>query len=427
MPQHFICPHCQKAIPETVFSDQIKHQLQHEFDKEQHNKLLELTKKAKELEAQANTMKQQQAAVEEEKKKLQETVKEQLEAEKKKIWVVAQQKAKEKADEENSVKFKELEEENKKKTEELRKAEQQELELRKKTREIEERSAKLELEVQRKIDEERKKIAEDAKKQADDDSRSKIMEMQKQLQDAAKANDDLKRKLEQGSMQIQGEVQEDDLKQLLQIAFPLDQISDVEKGVKGADLIQVVMNNLGQQCGVILWESKNTQSWKDEWVKKLKEDQNIVKADVCVIVSKVLPKGVDSHTVIQNVWAVNYQSVLLLTQALRIQLQQICQVRSSLVGREEKMEVLYTYLSGSQFKNRVENIVSAFISMQEQLVKERRAMNAIWNRREKEIERVINNTTGMYGDLQGIIGGSLPAIQQLELEAGEDSEELSLF
>ena len=442
--QTILCPHCQQSIPlSQALSEQVKHELEAQFAQEQEANLKKLQEQAVALEkekqllaSQRMTLVKQQEALRQElaeklaeqKKTIEAESQLKLESEKKKMWTMAQQKAAEKAREETQLKLKELEDENRKKTDELRKAEQLELELRKKSREVEEKAQKLELEVQRKIDEERQKIAEDAKKQADEENRLKSLEKDKQLEMMRKQIEELKRKSEQGSMQIQGEVQEEDLKQILQSAFPIDIVEDVEKGIRGADLVQTVMNSYGQQCGVILWESKNTQAWNDQWVKKLKEDQNIVKADVSVIVSKVLPRGVESHTVIQNVWVVDYQSVLLLTQALRIQLQQICQVKSSLVGREEKMEVLYTYLSGTQFKNRVENIVSAFISMQEQLIKERRAMQAIWNRREKEIERVINNTTGMYGDLQGIIGGSLPSIHQLELPDGEvEDGELGLF
>ncbi len=414
--QTILCPKCHTSISVAdSLSAQIRQELEADVLKKQAEHLKKLELQQKELVAKELEIKKQQ-------EQLSAQVEEQLQKEKEKIWAIAQQKAKEKVEAEAGSKLKELEEENKKKTEELRKAEQQELELRKKSREIEEKAAKMELEVQRQLDEERRKIAEQAKRLADDEHRLKMLEKDKQLDMMRHQIEELKRKSEQGSMQIQGEVQEEDLKQILQTAFPTDTIEDVEKGIKGADLIQTVISPFGQKCGVILWESKNVKSWKDEWVTKLKEDQNIVKADVCVIVTKVLPKGADNFAHIQNVWAVDYNSVLLLTQALRLQLQQVFQVQNSLVGREEKMEVLYGYLSSPQFKNRVENIVSAFLSLQEQLTKEKRSMQVIWSRREKEIERVINNTTGFYGDLQGIIGSALPSVEHLELP--EESESL---
>lgn len=417
--QTITCPNCNTSISVTAsLSAQIRQQLEAEVGKKQQQELAKLESERKKLLDQEGILKNK---LEEADKNLQE----QLQKEKQKMWAIAKQEAKKLADEETGSKLKELEEENKRKSEALKNAEAQELELRKKSRDVEERAQKLELEITRKMDEERQKIAEQAKKQALEEQRLKTLEKDKQLDQMRQQIEELKRKSEQGSMQIQGEVQEDDLKAMLQSHFPSDTIEDVEKGIRGADLVQTVRNNFGQQSGVILWESKNTKEWKDEWIKKLKEDQGLVKADICILVSAVLPKGIETFALIDNVWVVNYHSVLLLTAALRVQLHNLSQLKLSVVGKDEKMEMLYQYLSGTQFRNRVENIVSAFSSMKADLDKEKRAFERIWKKREQEIERVISNTSSMYGDLQGIIGKGLPTVDSLELP--EELEQEGLF
>lgn len=407
--QTIICPHCQHQISVTAsLTAQLREEFVAEFRKKEQQAQEKLIKQQHEIEA-------KEKQLEAEKKLVDEKIAETVQKEKQKIWAMAQQKAKEKIEEEQGIKVKELEAENKRKTEELKKAQESELSLRKKTREIEERAEQMELEITRKLDEERKKIAEQSKKSADEEHRLKLLEKDKQLDSMRQQIEDLKRKSEQGSMQIQGEVQEESLKEMLHTHFSGDEIADVEKGIKGADVVQVVKNQFGQRAGVILWESKNTKAWKEEWVTKLKEDQHRVEADICVIVTTVLPRGVENFTQIRNVWVVKIESVVLLTFALRSQLLQLARVKQSLDGREEKMAVLYHYISGAQFKNRVENIVTAFSSMKEDLDKEKRAFERIWKKREQEIERVITNTAGMYGDLQGMIGASLPTMSSLEL------------
>ncbi|MCB9801760.1 MAG: DUF2130 domain-containing protein [Pseudomonadales bacterium] len=377
----FVCPHCGEPIElNTALSKQLQHQLRDEMKAE-------------------------------------------IEVEKKKLWKVAQEKAAEKQEKE----VRDLQEQLKERTDKLQEAETQELELRKQARELAEKQKSLELEIARTLDKEREKIALDARKQADEAHRLKDLEKDKKLQDAQKANEELARKLQQGSMQTQGEVLEADLKALLEQAFPTDSIQDVEKGVKGADVVQTVHTKTGERSGVIVWESKNTKAWSQSWVTKLKQDQHTVKADICVLVSTALPAGVETYTMISGVWVVHPSVAHLVATALRMQLLATHQARQSLVGREEKMEVLYAYLSGTQFKARVENIISAFIQMQEGLQKEKRAMQTQWSKREREIERVIANTTGMYGDLQGIIGAQLPEIAQLQLpDEAPEGEQLEL-
>ncbi len=382
--QTIICPHCSQTIPLTqALSEQIKHEME---DK---------------LKAQQKTFDDQ--------------LKLKLDEEKRKLWDVAQEKAKEKVD----VEIKDLREQFQEKAKQLEEAKTNELELRKKARELEEQKKNLDLELQRKLDAERGKIVEEAKKTEAEASRLKIMEKDKQMEILKKTIEDLKRQSEQGSMQIQGEVQENDLKQLLSTTFFTDLIQDVPTGVKGADLVQTVNNQLGQKAGVILWESKNTKAWSNDWVTKLKQDQGPAGADVCILVTQVLPQDIKGFGVKNGVWVLEYQYIVPLVTTLRFHLLELAKTKNSMVGRDQKMEYLYEYLCGNQFKHRIESIVLAFSSMRTDLDKERTAMERIWRKRTQEIERVIQNTAGLYGDLQGIVGAGLPSIQALDLPDDE--------
>lgn len=405
--QNITCPSCGEKIPLTqALSEEVEHKLQH--------KMLEQKKK---YEA---ALKKQTAAIEEK-----------IEEEKKKLWKIAQEKATEKiekeakaAKEKTEKELVDLQEELKQKSKLLQESEKNELELRKKARELEEKEKKIELELARKIDEERKKIILQTQKQEAEVQRLKMQEKDKQLEIMRKQIDDLKRKAEQGSMQIQGEVQEDDLKDLLANSFIMDVIDDVPTGAKGADLVQKVNAKTGNQNGTIIWESKNTKSFSDAWISKLKHDQGLVKADVAILVSQALPKDISSFGLVNGIWVVSYQFVVPLAQALRMQLVAVSKMKQSLVGRDEKMDVLFKYLTGPQFKNRIENIVMAFVNMKADLETEKRSFNRIWNKREKEIEQVIMSTSHLYGDMQGIIGGTLPEIKQLSLPDGDGLTDL---
>lgn len=338
--------------------------------------------------------------------------------EKTKMWVIAQQKAKEKADTE----LKDLHEQAAERAKQLEEAQKNELELRKQAREMEAKTKNMQLDMERKMDEERKVITDKIHKDVEEQQKRKDMEAEQKMEQMRKTIEELRRKSEQGSMQLQGDAQEANLKATLEAAFPMDSVADVPTGIRGGDLVQTVRSEFGQDAGVILWESKNTKNWNAEWLKKLKGDQLLVKADICIIATTVLPEGIKNFGCIDGVWVVDYTCSIAFAASIRFHLAEMARMQRSLVGRDEKMEHLYAYLSGSQFKSRVENIVSAFRSMKDDLEAEKRAFMRLWSKREREIERVITNTTGMYGDLQGIIGASLPTIAHLELEFSEEVE-----
>ncbi len=404
--QTISCPKCGTQIPLTdALTEEIRHQLQGEMGKELKEKEQALEEKAKVLE--------------ESQKNIDEQVGKKLEVEKQKMWEIAQKKAGEKFD----VTIQDLTKANEEKEKQLDEMRKQELELRKQKREIEEKEKNLKVDLERQLDEERKQIQEQAKKDATEENHLKMAEKDKQMDQLRRALEEARRKSEQGSMQIQGDVQENDLKLMLQNNFPIDSVADVPTGIKGADLVQTVNTPFGAKAGVIIWESKNTKEWSNDWIKKLKGDQALVKADVCILVSQALPEGMKDFKFEGGVWICSYQSAQSLVTVIRMHLIQVSQVTQSLVGKDEKMELLYRYLSGNEFKTRFENIVSAFTTMQADLETEKRSMERSWKKRGKEIERVIMSTSGMYGDLQGIIGASLPTIKSLEMPEDDEIEE----
>lgn len=301
------------------------------------------------------------------------------------------------------------------KAQKLADAQQAELELRKHRRELEESKAAFELEVARKLDGERDQIRAAALQSADEAHRLREAEKDKQMSDMRQRIEELQRKAEQGSQQLQGEVLELELERMLRTTFPHDQITPVPKGVHGGDVVQRVMTPTGSVCGTILWESKRTKAWSDGWITKLKDDQRAAKADVAIIISTTMPKDCPTITNIDGVWVANRECVTGMAMALRSGLLQLTDAKRAAEGKHGKMEVLYRYLSGHEFKQRVEAIVESFTTMQHDLEQEKTVMNRVWAKRGKQIERVMLSTTGMHGDLAGIIGGELPMIETIDL------------
>ena len=291
-----------------------------------------------------------------------------------------------------------------------------ELVLRKEIRVAEESKKDMELEVQRKLDTERNAIEEKAREKYAEQSQLKLKERDKQISDLRKSLDDAKRKSEQGSMETQGEALEIHLEEQLRAQFLHDIVSPVLKGVRGADLIQEVRDPSLASCGTIIWEAKNTKKWQPAWLQKLRDDQRMSSANIAILVSTALPDGIQHFGVVDGVWVASVQSYLPLAIALREQLIQVNFARSASKGKNEKMEFMYEYLSGTEFQQKIEGIVEAFTSMQDQVNRERRAMEKLWKEREKQIQRITTNTVGMYGDIRGIIGSSVPPIKALELD-----------
>ena len=297
-----------------------------------------------------------------------------------------------------------------------RTAQDAELALRKDKAALEERARELDLEVARKVDAEKQRLEQSIRRTVGEEQSLKVMEKDKQIDDLRKLLDEAKRKSEQGSQETQGEVLELDIQALLQQHFPHDVISPVPKGVRGADLIQEVRDGAFRSCGSIVWETKNTRHWQPAWLAKLKEDQRAAGANLAVLVSVVLPREFGEFGRIDGVWVASLRACPALAIALREQLIQIAFAHAASDGKHEKMEFLYRYLAGDQFQQRVQGIVEAFTQMQDQVNRERRALERLWKEREKQIERVITNTVGMYGEMRGIVGATMPEIPALMLE-----------
>jgi hypothetical protein len=295
-------------------------------------------------------------------------------------------------------------------------AQQAELALRAEKSALENRARELDLEVARRVDGERQRLEESIRRGIAEQHDLKLKEKEKLIDDLRRALEDAKRKSEQGSQECQGEVLELDVQGELERRFPHDLVSAVPKGVCGADLLQEVRDGATQACGLITWETKNTKRWQPGWLDKLKQDQRAVGANLAVIVSTALPTGIVEFGRIDGVWVASLRAWPALAVALREQLIQVAFAHAASEGKHEKMEFLYDYLAGDQFRSRVQAIVEAFTTLQSQLNRERVAMERNWKEREKHIERALANTAGMYGEVRGIVGSSLPQVPALELE-----------
>jgi len=278
-----------------------------------------------------------------------------------------------------------------------------------------------ELEMEKKMLEKEEKLREEERRKLDEQTRLKFYEYEKKLNDALKVNEDLKRKLEQGSQQTQGEVLELELENILKAEFPLDTIEPVAKGITGADLLHKVRNQSGKICGSIVWEAKRTKQWSNSWLPKLRDDQRAARAEFAVLVSEILPSDVKHAKYIDGVWVTTYQYFTALAIALRQNLISIAMVKQSQVGKNEKMEVLYNYIYGTEFRQRIESIVEAFTTLQEEIEQEKRFFAKKWAREEKSIRKVLDNTIGMSGELESITGQTIANGNSLLLEDGEET------
>ena len=300
----------------------------------------------------------------------------------------------------------------------LERARQAELALRKRERDLERKQQDLELTIARRLDDERNRVVAETETRLAEQHRLKDLEKERQFADMRRQIDDLKRKANQGSQQLQGEAGEDELESILRATFPWDDVAAVPQGIRGADLHQTVVDPRGSRCGAILWECKNAKNWSEGWIAKLKEDQRTLRADVAILVTASLPKGCTHFTIIEGVVVANFACATAVASLVRAQLLQLAQTRSAAVNKDQKLELLYRYLSGIEFRQRVEAVVEAFEKMRDDLDQERRAAERQWAKRLKQIESVTFNIAGMYGDLQGLLP-ALPSIASLELPEPE--------
>jgi hypothetical protein len=393
-----VCPSCKNEFePTEAIAQSVKEALAKEYNQ----KWQELSKqkddqlRLKEQQWQMQQQEQEQRAAEEKK---------QLEAR-----LAQELNAKLKGDYENQLRL--LEDANKTNQAKLADARQKELEFLKKEQELLSKAQELDLELQRKLLEERAKLSETIKKEEEEKNKlretehqMKVMEMQKQLDDQRKLVEEMKRKSEQGSMQLQGEVQELALEQMLTYAFPYDIISEVGKGVRGADCIQTVRNNFGQECGKIIFESKRTKDFSAEWIEKLKADMRVLGADVAIIVTQAMPKDMECFGEKDGVWICTFSEARALVHVLRDAVIRVHNASKTQENKGDKMALLYSYLVSGEFSEQWRAIREGFLSMKMSIQRERDQMEKLWKAREKQLEKVLLNAAHIKGSIEGIAG-----------------------
>jgi hypothetical protein len=407
-----ICPSCKSEIKLTEsLAAPLIEATRRQYEQKFSQKELEITKRETALKQQQDTLAKAQESIDDQ-------VAAKLKSERASIASQEAKKAREAlADEIGKAQLEKLEVQEllKQRDAKLAEAQKNEIELRQERQRLQDEKANFELDKQRTMDAERGKIREAALKDADEQSRFKLAEKEKTITDLQTKLQDALRKAEQGSQQLQGEVQELQLESILRAKFPRDNIEPVPKGEYGGDILHRVLGPAGQVCGTILWESKRTKNWSDGWLAKLREDQRAAKAEIAVIVSQVLPKHIEIFDLTDGVWITEPRCLVPIAVALRQSLLELTAARQATDGQQTKMEMVYQYLTGPRFRQRVEAIVEKFSDMQSDLDKERKMMTRLWAKRDEQIRGVIESTAGMYGDLQGIAGRTLQEIEGLDV------------
>ncbi len=416
MPTTIVCPNCNTQFePTEALAQTIREEMRKEFNQKWAKEKQEKEKQDKEKES-AILLREQKLQQEQELLKTQKEAQEQelnkkLEAYKKTMEtdLARQLTNKIQSDFENKLRL--LEDANKTNEGKLTEAREKELQFLKEMQNLKTREQELELEVQRKLMDERQKLGEQIKKeeeeknkQRDAEFQMKLKEKDKQLEDQRKLVEEMKRKAEQGSMQLQGEVQELALEQLLKHSFPFDVISEVGKGVRGADCIQTVRNSYGQQCGKIIFESKRTKDFSDDWIEKLKADMRALGADVAVIVTQAMPKDMDTFGEKQGIWICTFGEVKPLVHVLRDLVMKVYNATKSQENKGDKMALLYQYLVSGEFSEQWNAIREGFMGMKISIQRERDQMEKLWKAREKSLEKVLLNAAHIRGSIEGISG-----------------------
>ncbi len=406
------CPNCGTSIN---VNDILKHQLEDSIRKEY---LEKETAQAKELAAKNDELVKAKAEFEVKKKQENELFTERLEKEKKAAEIEITVKLKTKLEEENKDRLLGMEKELSEKSEKLRELSKMEGEIAKLQREKLEMKDAIEAEAQKQLNATLTVEREKIRKQEDDKNELKFAALQKQLEDQKKLTEEMKRKQEQGSMQLQGEVLELAIEEWLASQFPLDTIDEIKKGANGADCLHIVNTRELQNCGTIYYESKRTKAFQPAWIEKFKNDIRAKKVNLGVLVTEVMPSGMERMGFRDGIWICTFEEFKGLSAVLRQSLIQVSQAVQSQENKGDKMEMLYDFLTSNEFRLQMEGITEGFTQMQSDLSSEKRAMQRIWSQREKQIDKVINNTVHMYGSIRGIAGNAIQTVKALELENG---------
>jgi len=408
-----VCPQCKTEIKLTEsLAAPLLESIRRDYEQR-------LTQKDTEVAKREKLLHEREAGLERAKETFDEQVNQKLQQERARIAAEEQKKAKLTLgnDLEQRVKeVTELQEVLRQRDAKLAEAQKAQVEILRRERELKDAQREIELTIEKRVQDNLAAARDKARKEAEEELKLKVMEKEQTISSMQRQIEELKRKAEQGSQQLQGEVQELELEEMLSSKFPRDTILPVPKGEFGGDVLHRIVGPLGQICGTILWESKRTKNWSDTWLPKLREDQRTAKAEIAVIVSQVLPKDIESFGMVDQVWVAHPKVALPVAIALRQTLLEIAGARKASEGQQTKMEMVYQYLTGPRFRQRIQAIVEAFSSMREDLDRERKAITKQWSKREEQIDRVMQATVGMYGDLQGIAGKTLQEIEGLEFQ-----------
>lgn len=409
------CPKCGFAFPmEEAVSEEYKRELREKMISYQKQKDEEIRKQKDEIEKKERNLQEILSKNEEELAK-------KLIEEKNKIRLSMEQDLRKNiaGDYENQIRM--LKEASISNDEKLKEARQKELEYLRKEQELRTKEEELQLTLQKQLIEERAVLSEQIRGEElrkielrETEFQLKMRELEKQLDDQKKLAEEMRRRAEQGSMQLQGEAQELLLEQLLRENFPYDSVVEVGIGVEGADCMMIVRNKSGEEYGKIIFESKRTKGWNNSWVEKLRNDMRNQQADLAILVTQVFPKNMDCFGEKEGIWICSFKEVIGLTTALRNAIIRIAETKKSEENKGEKMHMLYDFLTGTEFRQQVEAIVEGFVTMKNSIIKERIQMEKMWKEREKQLEKVLINTSGMYGSIKGIAGSSVSTIPLLE-------------
>lgn len=421
------CPNCAHTFPiEEVMAEEYKKDLREKMVSFTKQKEEEFTKKQNEFLTQ---QKQQELAFEQQQKKQAQAYEEKLIEEKKQLQTALEESLRKSIATDFENKLQMLGNANKESEEKLKSARAKELEFLKKEEAMRQKEEEMELQLQRKLQEQRADMTEQIRKQEaeknsikDTEHQLRVKELEKQLDDQKKLAEEMKRKAEQGSMQLQGEVQELILEELLRNAFPFDLISEVGKGVRGADCVHHVRNQFGQECGKIIYESKRTKDFSMEWIEKLKKDMRSMGVDVAVIVTQTYPKGMDCFGEKDGVWICSFDEVKAVSYILRDGIVKLFGATKSQENRGDKMHMLYDYLTSNEFSEQWKAIREGFMSMKLSIQKERDAMEKLWKAREKQLEKVMLNAAHIRGSIEGIAG-----TDSIQLSLTDDEDDALLL
>lgn len=404
------CPDCGSQID---VNEILKHQLEESIRNEYRKEAADVIKRQKEKEA---ALVMERNEFENNKRKQEVLFQERLEQERKAVTVAIENKLKAKLSSENEDRLQAMQKELADKSIKLKELFKKEAEIEQLKREKSEAEEQAKLNAQKELSKQLQLEKEKIKRQAEESSEFKLKELQKQLADQKKLTDDMKRKQEQGSMQLQGEVMELAIEEWLESQFPLDTIDEIKKGANGADCLQIVNTRQQANCGTIYYESKRTKAFQPSWIEKFKNDIRDKGATIGVLVTEVMPSDMDRMGLKEGIWICTFNEFKGLCAVLRQSIIQWASVKGQQENKGDKMGMLYDFLTSNEFRLQMEGIVEGFTQMQTDLLKEKNAMARIWKQREKQIDKVVNNAIGMHASIKGIAGNAIQRIPALELD-----------